>query len=669
MHFSQEKPGHLRLAPDNRANALLHCAPASQAGLPPPRSEWAVWHAGPAVGRAGQRVWRRAGVGSSRGMAAAVDKGADAAPPPSQKYDRQIRIWGEHGQASLERSSVCVLNAGPTGTETLKNLVLPGIGAFTIVDGAPVAAADAGNNFFVPSATHDAAGKPLGRAAAAAKSLLELNDRVDGAYVPSDPSHFLTDVASASSFFRRFAVVIAAQAGTTGATLRTIADGCRDARVPLIVVRAYGLIGSIRIQVPEMCVLDARQDSAPADLRLLRPFPALAEFVDQVDLDGISDSTTASHVPFIVILIKALSVFREKEGTDSPSSRAEKDAFAAIVASLRPSVCPDGAENFEEALKYSNLRLCYAGAEAVPENVAKVLSDALADPEAPASPSSASTPTLFPASSETPSPISLSARPNGAPAAGMAAADAIEDEIASFWLHAAAVRAFTDANEGQLPVAGALPDMTADTTSYVALQRVYRAKADADAAQVFALATKIAERRRATCRMDEESVRDFCKRLAGIRVIRYRSIAEEATNAAGSEFLEAVDRHGAADASNANSVLSFYPLIRAADRFHAEHGWYPGQRRESMTDDLRLFRDCVAKVKGEFGGALSSSSLWCDEAEEVVRFANGELHNVASYMGGVAAQEAVKIITRQFVPLNNTLVVNFSNLTSATFQA
>lgn len=39
-------------------------------------------------------------------------------------------------QEALENASVCLLNAGPTGSETLKNLVLGGIASFTIVDGA-----------------------------------------------------------------------------------------------------------------------------------------------------------------------------------------------------------------------------------------------------------------------------------------------------------------------------------------------------------------------------------------------------------------------------------------------------------------------------------------------------------------------------------------------------
>jgi len=55
-----------------------------------------------------------------------------------RRYDRQIRIWGAHGQAKLQNARVCLLNAGPTGSETLKNLVLGGIAGFVIVDEAKV---------------------------------------------------------------------------------------------------------------------------------------------------------------------------------------------------------------------------------------------------------------------------------------------------------------------------------------------------------------------------------------------------------------------------------------------------------------------------------------------------------------------------------------------------
>lgn len=58
-----------------------------------------------------------------------------------------FRIWGEQGQTALEKASICLLNCGPTGSETLKNLVLGGVGSITVIDGSKVELGDLGNNF------------------------------------------------------------------------------------------------------------------------------------------------------------------------------------------------------------------------------------------------------------------------------------------------------------------------------------------------------------------------------------------------------------------------------------------------------------------------------------------------------------------------------------------
>ena len=81
---------------------------------------------------------------------------ADRAEPSVDKkrrYDRQLRIWGEQGQSRLESARVCLLHCGPTGTEALKNLVLGGIAAFTLVDGGKVTRADLGNKCVALSRT------------------------------------------------------------------------------------------------------------------------------------------------------------------------------------------------------------------------------------------------------------------------------------------------------------------------------------------------------------------------------------------------------------------------------------------------------------------------------------------------------------------------------------
>lgn len=37
-----------------------------------------------------------------------------------------FRLWGDHGQEALEGAKICLINASATGTEILKNLILPG---------------------------------------------------------------------------------------------------------------------------------------------------------------------------------------------------------------------------------------------------------------------------------------------------------------------------------------------------------------------------------------------------------------------------------------------------------------------------------------------------------------------------------------------------------------
>ena len=105
-------------------------------------------------------------------------------PPPLQgptakekKYDRQLRLWAASGQQALEEAHILLLNSGSgvVGIETLKNLVLPGIGHFTIVDERDVADEDLGVNFFLEEAS---LGKS--RAQETCRLLRELNPEVQG---------------------------------------------------------------------------------------------------------------------------------------------------------------------------------------------------------------------------------------------------------------------------------------------------------------------------------------------------------------------------------------------------------------------------------------------------------------------------------------------------------
>jgi amyloid beta precursor protein binding protein 1 len=182
-----------------------------------------------------------------------------------RRYDRQLRLWGEHGQAAMEDCSICLINGSATGAETLKNLVLPGapsiarprmrllvrpcalppspagIGAFTIVDGAVVTAADLGNNFFLEE---ESLGKP--RAQCVTELLMELNEHVSGSYVTDDIGDVLS---SRPEFLHSFTLVIATQMGQ--ADLKRVSAICAARKLPLIVVHTYGFLGYLRLDLGE----------------------------------------------------------------------------------------------------------------------------------------------------------------------------------------------------------------------------------------------------------------------------------------------------------------------------------------------------------------------------------------------------------------------------------
>lgn len=120
-----------------------------------------------------------------------------------RKYDRQLRLWAASGQQALEGSRVLLVNSdgawgkqssgvsGVIGVEALKNLVLPGVGGFTIVDPAVVTEADLGVNFFLEEGS---LGKS--RAEETCRLLRELNPDVEGSF------HSKVHLSRSSAMFR-----------------------------------------------------------------------------------------------------------------------------------------------------------------------------------------------------------------------------------------------------------------------------------------------------------------------------------------------------------------------------------------------------------------------------------------------------------------------------------
>lgn len=522
----------------------------------------------------------------------------------NRKYDRQLRLWGDHGQTSLETADICLVNATGLGTEILKSLVLPGIGAFTIVDGKKITQEDIGANFFLDS---DSIGKS--RAQIATQMLLELNRDVRGDFIDENPEEILYNNPD---FFNNFTIVVAT--AVSEKTLITLSKKMWELNIPFIVCQSIGFIGYMRIQTQEHAIIETHPDNEMPDLRLDKPFDTLKEYMNSLSLDKM-DLKDYSHTPYVVILYKYLQKWIDEHG-DVPKNYQEKKQLKQIIKNdIRKDEDgnPIEEENFEEAIKAINTSI---GKTKVPKNVIDILNDEQC--------------------------INLTAKSS------------------SFWIIAKAIRDFID-NEGagMLPVKGALPDMTADSEKYISLQQVYHNKAVSDVEAVWRHTVRLlVQLGRSSDSIPEKDVKLFCRYASDIHVERGTSIADEydpktinANNIA--ENLE-----------NPESMMVYYVVLRGIQKFQAEYNSYPGEFDDHVEPDIVKLKSCISKLLGEWGcGPLVKD----DYVHEFCRFGGAELHSVSAFLGGLAAQETIKFITNQYKPIHNTFIHDAVSTNSATF--
>ena len=104
-----------------------------------------------------------------------------------------------------------------------------------------------------------------------------------------------------------------------------------------------------------------------------------------------------------------------------------------------------------------------------------------------------------------------------------------------FWFLIRALSEFVEhEGVGQLPLPGIVPDMKADTESFVALQKLYRDKAAKDAEKFFQILDKLTKPLGRTIARDLAS--RFCKGSSFVSLQRSRSLHEEHTNGLSKNF-------------------------------------------------------------------------------------------------------------------------------------
>lgn len=261
------------------------------------------------------------------------------------KYDRQLRLWAASGQQALEDAHVLLLNGGGVvGVEALKNLILPGIGSYTIVDDGIVAERDLGINFFLAEKSR---GKS--RAEETCRYLTELNPDVQGHPVQIPPHAFLEE----PHVLNQYSLVLFVASPQSFHPIKDVSEWCFENARPLFYIHSLGLFSQFSIQLPETFpVVDTHPDpNSTQDLRLLEPWPELKAFMRSKtkDLDTLSDHDHG-HVPYLLLLLRFLEDWKESHEGNPPKDYKEKKEFKSFVESKARTNNPEGGEeNFDEA--------------------------------------------------------------------------------------------------------------------------------------------------------------------------------------------------------------------------------------------------------------------------------------------------------------------------------
>ncbi|QKX58130.1 uncharacterized protein TRUGW13939_05251 [Talaromyces rugulosus] len=529
-----------------------------------------------------------------------------------RRYDRQLRLWAASGQQALEQSRVLLVNSdgfidgsntpvgGVAGVETLKNLVLPGVGGFTIVDPAVVSETDLGINFFLEESS---LGKP--RAQETCTFLKELNPDVDGDF-KTEP---ISELLQHPDFLQNYKLVIVS-GPIKRSSLDAITYSAEQVGIPLIYVRSVGFYSSFSLQLPvEFPIVETHPDpESTQDLRLVNPWPELHAALSQVtDLEALDDHDHG-HVPYILILLHYLENWKSEHEGKAPETYKEKTAFRELVRSGARTNTPEGGEeNFDEA-------------------VGAVLKSI--------------------------NPWSL--RSNIREIFEMEQCTDLNATSDNFWIIASALKAF-HAKYGVLPLPGSVPDMKAKSADYIALQNIYKTKARQDVDEVLSTVRSIeAQLGTRTVPVTEKEVEVFSKNASHVKVIRGRLVPQ--ISAKAGQTLKTIRN----SFGNPDSAIAKYVAFEALDIIvdGIQNGHLPST---ALDDDAtwnatieRLFTTIAegddSAVEGE------SHERVLKAAQEIRRTEGGELHNISSLTGGLVSQEALKVLTRQYVPLDNTCI-------------
>ncbi|KAI5119190.1 hypothetical protein M0805_004445 [Coniferiporia weirii] len=242
-------------------------------------------------------------------------------------YDRQIRLWGLEAQQRMRNATILIVRLRGVATETVKNIVLAGIGKLVVMDDELVSEEDLGAGFFFRD--EDVGQK---RVDAAKQRIESLNPLVAietvSSLTPLDPQNL-------DATLHGIDLVCITDADRD--TLIRVNNACRRQNKPFYAGGSYGLIGYIFCDLIDhgYLALDSSDPKDPSKrVRKTLPYCPLHTALRPYSWSSLTRVQTKDLNPVVVFTVLALWEFQARHGGKLPDEDESAPELEKIAGSL-----------------------------------------------------------------------------------------------------------------------------------------------------------------------------------------------------------------------------------------------------------------------------------------------------------------------------------------------
>ncbi|KAI1717685.1 NEDD8-activating enzyme E1 regulatory subunit [Ditylenchus destructor] len=168
-----------------------------------------------------------------------------------------------------------------------------------------------------------------------------------------------------------------------------------------------------------------------------------------------------------------------------------------------------------------------------------------------------------------------------------------------------------------------------------------------------------------------QQCQQFCKNAAQIAVQNGVSLNEE--NQAGLDsLLKRIADPNLEEKPITIDCLVWFILLRAMDRFQIEKHRFPGTNGVPCGIDSKDLKRRVDTLIAETNNSeLKGAALRLipqEAIDEICRYGAAEPHVICAIVGGTLAQEIIKLVTHQYLPVDNAFIFDGHSQNAAAFR-